>query len=234
MIRRQSIIVQDAMPSEDEAACSPSLYQQEKMSKDVDGTRYSDEEDYDEEEEEGSDRDRDEEIEEEEKEEEFVEYWPALSKSGVMERLSMLDSQFNDTLKELHSTKQSRKSARSDFEFPPSPPRKRRAPFTPPKAGRVLVPSTQDADDLERDSLASQNSRRQRKRLIDKWQIVDVVRKSDFTKEEAYARFVERAVNELAKAGSSDDVIPRADDLGLFRRAQVSFYYIYLRSIIGS
>ena len=98
--------------------------------------RNSDENCYDEEEEEEGDGDMDEEIEEQEKEEELVEYGQALSKSGVMHRLSMLASQFNDTLKELHSTKQSRKSARSEFEFTPSPPRKRRAPFTPTKSGR--------------------------------------------------------------------------------------------------
>ena len=127
-----------SMASDEEEACSPSLYRKELMSKGDEEVevRNSDEDCYDEEEEEEGDGDMDEEIEEQEKEEELVEYGPSLSKSGVMHRLSMLASQFNDTLKELHSTKQSRKSARSEFEFTPSPPRKRRAPFTPTKSGR--------------------------------------------------------------------------------------------------
>ena len=142
----------------------------------------------------------------------------------------MLASQFNDTLKELHSTKQSRKSARSYFEFPPSPPRKRPAPFTPPRVGWDLVSATQEDDyfDCDGDSLASQSSHTPRKRLIAKWHLVDVKLKSECTKDEAFAAFCDIVVDELVIDGSSDDIALRKDDLGLFRRAHVSFYLNYL------
>ncbi len=94
--------------------------------------------------------------------------------------------------------------------------------------------ATQEEDDydFERDSTASQSSQTPRKRLIAKWQIVDVKLKSEFTKDEALAAFTEIAIAELARAGSSDDVIPLTDDLGLFRRAHVRFQYIYLKLLI--
>ena len=221
-----------AMCSDEESAVSPSLYRKEKMREGEEEIedRESDEkeEDYEEEEQEEDEGD----MEGNFQEEEMVEYGPALSKNGVMDRLKMLASKFNDTLRELETTKQSRKSARSEFDFHPSPPCKRHAPFTPPKHGRLLVPATQYEDEeFERDSLASQSSRTTRVRLIGKWTVVMVKLKSECAKDEAIEAFKIYADDELAKAGSCDDVVPRKDGLGYFKRAHVSstvvFPYFY-------
>ena len=108
-------------------------------------------------------------------------------------------------------------------------------PFTPPKHGRLLVPATQyDDEEFERDSLASQSSRTSRVRLIGKWTVVMVKHKSECAKDEAIDAFKLYADDELAKAGSCDDVVPRKDGLGYFKRAHVSstvvFPYFYFDS----
>ena len=225
------------MPSDDEAAHGPSQYRKQWRSKDDDTMEdcKSDEGSFDEEEAEESDGDMDDECEEEEKEEEMDEYGPALSKSEVMQRLSNLANAFSDTVKELKSSKPSRKLAHSDFEFPTSLSRKKAAPFTPPRSSRDFVSATQEDDewDFERDSVASQSSRTPRKRLIERWQVVDVKRKSDSTKEEVLEMFADFAIDELAKAGPSDDVVAREDDLGLFRRVQVRFHAIFFVTLNG-
>ena len=217
-----------AICSDEESAVSPSLYRKERMREGEEEIedRESDEEeeDYEEEEQEEDDGDMEGDFEEEE----TVEYGPALSKNGVMDRLKMLASKFNDTLRELETTKQSRKSARSEFDFHPSPPRKRHAPFTPPKHGRLLVPATQYEDDeFDRDSLTSQSSRTARKRLIGEWTVVMVKLKSECSKDEAIDDFKAYADDELAKAGSCEDVIPRKDGLGYFKRTHVSIKVLF-------
>ena len=209
--------------SDEESAVSPSLYRKERMREREEEIedRHSDEEeeDYEEEGQEEDDGDMEGDLQEEE----TVEYGPALSKNGVMDRLKMLASKFNDTLRELETTKQSRKSARSEFDFHPSPPRKRHAPFTPPKHGRLLVPATQYEDDeFDRDSLTSQSSRTTRKKLIGEWTVVLVKLKSECSRDEAIDAFKEYADDEIAKAGSCEDVIPRKDGLGYFKRTHVN------------
>jgi hypothetical protein len=80
---------------------------------------------------------------------------------------------------------------------------------------------------MERDSLVSQSSRTPLKRLIARWQIIAVKQKSSHSKSEAYDAFKEIAVEDLAKAGPCEDVCPSAEDLGGFKRAQVSRFLFY-------
>ena len=139
---------------------------------------------------------------------------------AMLDKLSRLATQFSRTVEKLRKSvpAASRATVHSDLRHRSKAPSR----ITPPLVSEEAVACTEEDEDeeFEKDSIASSHS--QRKKLLAPWKTISVKKRSNCSEEEAFAEFAEYAQSDLAKAGPYDDVKPRDDDLGGFRKTHVS------------
>ena len=110
-------------------------------------------------------------------------------------KLTKMADEFMRTVKQLREQTSSSKEGNVDsLRFPVHNSRKRSLNFSPPRGGRVVVPATQEEEDMESDSLSSHTSR-PRKRLLAPWKLILVKQKSKCSKQEVMQEFAEIAEN---------------------------------------
>ena len=139
----------------------------------------------------------------------------------MFNKLSKMADEFRRTVKQLREQASNSKEGNVEsLRCPVHNSRKRSLNFSPPRGGRVLVPATQDDDEMETDSLSS-HTFRPRKRLLAPWKLILVKQKSKSSKLEVMKEFAEIAQSDLLKSGFSEEIRPSVDCLGGFKPAQV-------------
>ena len=128
--------------------------------------------------------------------------------------------------------KTARKSLAYDDMQPPSLGRPQK--FTPPRRATQLISASPDDFEFEADSMTSQSSRTARTRLTEKFEVVRIFSKKEFT-EERINKFIEdHAKAEMAKAGQLEDLLGRATNIGGFKQVNVCGIICLRTRMIGS
>jgi hypothetical protein len=146
----------------------------------------------------------------------------AVREPDVLDKLSRLATQFTQTVEKLR--KKGVGSGKALKRLVPWSKSIGSSRFTPPCESEEMIESTQhdDEEECEEESVASSQARR--KRLLAPWRTVMIRIRDDISEEEAFADFAEYATQDLAKAGLTNDVKSRPDDLGGFRKNHVSYF----------
>ena len=149
---------------------------------------------------------------------------PEAGSVAMFNKLSKMADEFMRTVQELKAQASSSRQGKAEsLRLPEHKSRKRSLNFSPPRGGRVLVPATQDDDEMETDSLSS-HTYRPRKRLLAPWKLILVKQKSKSSKQEVMQEFSDIAESDLLKSGFSAETRAPANGLGGFKPAQVIMF----------
>ena len=142
--------------------------------------------------------------------------------------------QFTATLEDMHKKElmvASSKTASKSLDYDEMQPSSRGRPqqFTPQCMGTQLISESPEDFDLEAESMTSQSSRTAPTRLMEKFDVIGIKSKSEFTNEQINTWIAEHAKAEMAKGGEYEDlgIIP------LFSSGNVIFFQRRIPHPIG-
>ena len=100
--------------------------------------------------------------------------------------------------------------------------------------GTQLISASPEDFDLEAESMTSQSSLTARTRLTEKFDIVWIFSKTEFTLVQINKMIAEHVKVEMAKGGEHEDLRAKTTDIGGFKQANVCIIICFCMRMFGS